>query len=160
MRRSPALSFLGNYRANRAAALAKWRGLFAARHGPWVPPLARRENDLPDFFLILLTLSMPDCGSGAVVSQWSSARSRQSCRRCAENPLISPVQICRTTSVQPASPMRRDDPLRTPRQTSRHPSSDADAQPNPEHHLTCRPHIRDVHSDVIMDVSKTRQLPA
>jgi transposase len=42
---------------------------------------------------------MPGCGSGAVVSSWASPRSRQSCRRCAENPHIPPVQICRTTSA-------------------------------------------------------------
>jgi hypothetical protein len=33
------------------------------------------------------------CGSGGVVLPWSSPRSRQSCRRCAENPLIPAVQF-------------------------------------------------------------------
>jgi hypothetical protein len=37
------------------------------------------------------------CGSGGVVLPWSSLRSRQSCRRCAENPLIPAVQFSRRT---------------------------------------------------------------
>ena len=41
-----------------------------------------------------------------------------------------------------------------------HPSNNADAQPHPEHHRACRPHIRDVHNDVIMDVPKPSQMPS
>jgi hypothetical protein len=39
-------------------------------------------------------------GPGAVVSSWSSPRSRQSCRRGAENPLILGGQFSRATSLQ------------------------------------------------------------
>jgi hypothetical protein len=39
------------------------------------------------------------CGSSAVVSSWLSPRSRQSCRRGAENPIILAVQFSRTTSM-------------------------------------------------------------
>jgi hypothetical protein len=34
-----------------------------------------------------------------VVSSWFSPRCRQSCRLCADHPLIAPVQISRATSI-------------------------------------------------------------
>ena len=50
---------------------------------------------------------MPDCVTGAAVSSRPSPRSRRSCRRGAENPLIPSVQISRTTSLG-RGPGRRD----------------------------------------------------
>jgi hypothetical protein len=49
-------------------------------------------------------------GSGAVVSSWSSPRSRQSCRRCAENPLIPGVQFSRATPIHLCSSLKMAEP--------------------------------------------------
>jgi hypothetical protein len=53
---------------------------------------------------------------GAVVLPWSSPRSRQSCRRCAENPLILGVQFSRAWDAAPGSrrPARRAPPSAPP----------------------------------------------